>query len=292
MANNDSILLDIGANFGGFSLEMSRRNPTTRVIAIEAEPELAARLRHEATTRGFNNHSVAEFAVSDTNGTAEFHVSHQGDWGTSSLLTFDAEHLKSDPYWSTRPDLMHDATITVPTQRMDSFLDTVEYRDITFVKIDVQGLDLVALKSFGAHLSRVKAGMLEVVGISKAALYVGEIYDLRAALNLLAEHNFVVYKIQANDPGTKEFNLFFHRHDVDIRALEAQYHLNELSFYDGRDFWCYPSNKFEDVDGLVRGLRHEIATIEHERDTWRDQYRRLRMHPVMRILSRFGLAKG
>lgn len=51
MKQND-IIIDVGANFGGFSLEIAERNPTYNVYAIEAEPNLAAQLNENATNNG------------------------------------------------------------------------------------------------------------------------------------------------------------------------------------------------------------------------------------------------
>lgn len=262
---NKSIIVDVGANIGGFSLEIAMRNPKLRVYAIEPEPELIAQLNQSSQSLGTNNHIVCNFAVSDKNGAANFYVSHEGDWGTSSLLPFDNSHIKQDPYWSTRSDLVHSSVIRVDTKRLDTFLDGLEYDEIKFIKIDAQGFDLIALHSLGAHIERVHAGMIEVVGVKSSTLYVGEQNDLRSAQNYLADKGFIVYAIKPNDPAANEYNLFFHRLGVDIGSLEIELSLKKLTYYDGKNYWHHPSNKLEDVDAQL----YRLYEVEAERDRLR-----------------------
>lgn len=69
---SSNIIIDIGANYGGFSLEIAKRNPNKVVYAIEAEPSLAKKLELEATEKQLKNHKVENFAISDTEGIADF----------------------------------------------------------------------------------------------------------------------------------------------------------------------------------------------------------------------------
>jgi len=264
---NNSIIIDVGANTGGFSLEIARRNSNLRIYAIEPEPELVTQLISSSETLDTPNHIVCNFAVSDKDTTSSFYVSHKGDWGTSSLLPFDNEHIQHDPYWSTRSDLVHTNVINVITKRLDTFLNDVKYNEIKFIKIDAQGYDLIALKSLGSHIHRVQAGMMEVVGIASSALYLNEQDDLRSTLNYLADNGFVVYGIKPNDHGANEYNLFFHRPDVDIKLLEVELKLKNLIYYDGKDFWHYPSDKLQNIEVQLHSLQENIKQLVAERNS-------------------------
>ena len=261
---NYSIIIDIGANIGEFSLQVANRNPGIKVYAIEPEPTLFSNLTKATKSLGLLNHIPCDFAVSDKNGYSDFFVSHHGDWGTSSLLQLNSNHIQYDDYWSTRTDIAHSEIIRVETKRLDSFLENIKFQEIKFIKIDAQGFDLIALNSLGINLKKVQAGMIEVVGTANNCLYLNEKNDLRFALNYLFNNDFNVYAIKPNDNGAKEFNVFFHRNDVDIKSIENELNLEGLINYDGKNFWHYPSQKLEDIDFLIHSLKTEIHSLKTE----------------------------
>jgi FkbM family methyltransferase len=75
---------DGGANVGFFTLIGARLvGPGGRVVAIEPQPEAAARLRANVAANGFENVTIVEAAVADAAGTEAFHFSGEGilEWG-------------------------------------------------------------------------------------------------------------------------------------------------------------------------------------------------------------------
>ncbi len=237
------IILDVGANSGQFSLEAAARNPDKLVIAFEPIPELAFAIRDSASRMGLSNVTVSELAICDSGGRLPFYVSKKGDWGTSSLLQFNAEVVNSDPYWSIREDLEQEVVIEINATTLEAFLDSIEFTGISFIKIDVQGMDAVVLRSLGKYTGLVKAGMLELPATKRCALYRHEEEDLRSGLNLLHSMGFSVYAIKPNDPAANEFNIYFAAADVDVNGHEEKLSFRGMAAYDGKFFWHLPSSK-------------------------------------------------
>jgi len=132
-----SVFVDIGANFGLFSLFAAREvGPSGRVLAIEPSPEMASRARFNAAANGFNHMTVLETAVGDFSGTIDFHVSeHQ--LGRSSVI----------PTKGCR-------TLTRPVDTLQNV--TSELNRIDALKIDVEGYEDRVLAPFFANATRAR----------------------------------------------------------------------------------------------------------------------------------------
>jgi FkbM family methyltransferase len=121
----DGVALDVGAWFGPWTHWLARR--VEHVHAFEPNPDVATVLR--STVR--RNVTVHQLAVSDAGGTASLSLSGKGlgAEGRSSLQG------------------LPDATrhVEVPRAPLDSF----DLERVRFVKIDVEGHELAALR--GAH---------------------------------------------------------------------------------------------------------------------------------------------
>jgi FkbM family methyltransferase len=287
-----NLVIDVGANSGGFSLEIASRNPSVRVIAFEPEPDLAAKLVKEAERRGIGNHETVAAAVGAVTGEVPFFVSRHGDRGTSSILEFDDSHLHADEYWSRHPDLVHDFKIMVRITRLEDFLSQMDFDEILFIKIDAQGADLDVFRSLGRFMPTLKAGMLETPEAVRNALYRGE-HDLRAALNALAEHGFLVHAIKPNDHAANEFNVFFYRDGVQLGELEESLGLNTLPLYNGKHYWHMPSHQLENHEGHIASLaqsRDALASQVHqlalEAAQARAEYGELRNRFLIKLLRR------
>ncbi|WP_347290662.1 FkbM family methyltransferase [Kluyvera georgiana] len=256
-----NIILDVGANYGGFSIEIAKRNPEIPVYAIEAEPGLASFLEND--TNDISNHFVINCAVSLKEGEFDFYISEFGDHGTSSLYPFSKQHISTDPYWKHRDDLRHNKKTKVKALRLESILDGLNFIEIEFIKIDVQGMDLAVLESSGKYLKKIKAGMLEVPAVIEKSLYEETREDLLKALTFLSNHGFRVYAIKPNDPASNEFNVFFTREDIQAEEVESNLNLKHFHFYDGKNFWHVPSDKLEDPAQHILNLQ---AVLDQETD--------------------------
>ncbi len=63
-------------------------------------------------------------------------------------------------------------TVTVPTIRLDTFMDRMGIQTVDFLKIDTQGMDLAVVRSAGRRLRDITKITLEV-GVAAVPLYVG-----------------------------------------------------------------------------------------------------------------------
>ncbi|MGE4800579.1 FkbM family methyltransferase [Yersinia hibernica] len=262
----NDIIIDLGANMGGFSLEVAKRNPEITVHAVEPYPQLAIFLKEETEKEKISNHIIHEIAISEKNGKSNFNISTESEFGTSSLLDFSTEHLNTDEYWSNRIDLIHSNKINVETMTLSSFLDRLSFNRIRFIKIDIQGMDLIALKTGGKYIDRIDGGMLEVPSVKHLSLYSGTDDDLLSALLFLDKNNFYAYKIKPNDPASNEFNIFFCRKGKEYELMENELNLRGLKYYDGKHYWHFPSNRQEFPEVYIIELTNKLNDIRKEND--------------------------
>lgn len=169
-------VLDLGAHLGGFALATAALG--CEVIAVEAAPPNAAALRHSVAENRFTNMKVVHAAVADRAGWLEFH-SH-GPWG----------QVAASP---------GAATVRIPAVRVDDVLAEHGWPDVQFIKLDVEGSELLAVRGMARLLARPDAPVvffesnlhtLQSFGITDADLK-GELRRLGYALYRPAAGNLV-----------------------------------------------------------------------------------------------------
>lgn len=123
-ALHPEIILDIGANYGEFSVSASDYDST--VFAIEANPRVAEYLKKTAAST--SNIEVHSFAVTDAEGEKEF-VFNPHESGSASLARAGSAENRSSK------------KIKVKTRSIDSFLlERIGHYPKSFIaKIDVEG---------------------------------------------------------------------------------------------------------------------------------------------------------
>jgi FkbM family methyltransferase len=125
----NATFIDVGANVGSYTEIFARLG--WHSVAFEPVPELFAQMK--VRTQGLPNITYIDRAVSEVTGeTVDFYTSavHQG-----------IHALK--PFHPT-----HEATLKVETIRIDDALRPLSLPPIALLKIDVEGADFIALKSF------------------------------------------------------------------------------------------------------------------------------------------------
>lgn len=131
------IAVDVGANVGYFSALGSRLvGATGSVIAIEASPTTAARLR-TLQENSPANVCIHEIAVSDSVGSIDFYVAQSDHSGIASLRDLGARTATK---------------ITVPTNTLDNLL--FNQPPVRLIKIDVEGAEFKVLTGAKAVLAR------------------------------------------------------------------------------------------------------------------------------------------
>ena len=145
------VFLDIGANCGLYTTIVAASCPHTRVIAVEAEPDVARLLRNTieenqtSITRNLATVEVVEIALSDQEGETTFIRS----WDNGLGSVHGVEACPRD-------------SITVSTQRGDQLLVELEIETVDFMKIDVEGAEMLVLRGFRESLQEGKIQQLQI----------------------------------------------------------------------------------------------------------------------------------
>ena len=156
-------IFDIGSCEGEDTIRYSRLFPNARLFAVEPLPSNVDKVRANLGRFGVSRAQVVPLALSDTTGSATFHVSSGqpspeiSDWGmSSSLLAPTEENLKVWPW------LKFSRTIEVPTDTLANLARREAVDEIDYVHMDVQGAELKVLEGAGDLIRRIKAIWLEV----------------------------------------------------------------------------------------------------------------------------------
>lgn len=176
-ATRDTLtIFDIGACEGEDSIRLKKRFPNSAVYTFEPLPENCKKVRNNFTRYGLTDETLFQIALSDTDGSADFHVSSghpdnlpqvEGwDYGNkSSSLLPPKEHKKTHPW------IKFDKKINVKTKRLDTFCSEQAIDKIDFIYIDVQGAELMVLEGAGGMLENIGAVWMEVEAVE---LYKGQ----------------------------------------------------------------------------------------------------------------------
>ena len=227
------MIIDVGANKGDFILPIAESNPHKMCIAIEPIPRLAEGIRSKTPERKLMNVKILKYAVCEFDGEVDLNISEIYSGGTSSMLQFDPNLILNE-YWKNKPDLNHSSVIGVKSARLQTILDFL-YKEqeevIEFIKIDIQGLDLAALKSIGKWLRNVNMGMLESGATKSDSLYLLEKFDLEESIKLIRALGFEIYGFRPNDEGFKEYNIYFNNPGVEVKKFEEELGLTRNKIY-------------------------------------------------------------
>ena len=164
-------LVDAGA-FIGYSCKPFAEKGW-RVVAFEPEPENYSALCN--TLRGFSTVNTIPKAVSDIARQAvPFYVSSQ-HWAIHSLRPFHPTHSP---------------TLTVDTVRLDNALAELGIDHVTVLKIDIEGADFLALKSFDFTRYRPELVMCEYMD-ERSEKYFG--YNHHDMVSYLADFGYTTF---------------------------------------------------------------------------------------------------
>lgn len=136
---DDFVFVDVGANIGGYSLFVGMlAGARAKIVAIEPQPEILARLRFNIHASGLNTITTVDCAVSDVPGQATFFIDGENRGESGLRLTKHSEPT----------------TITVNVKTLLEILEEQELSHVDALKIDVEGLEEKILISFFKNASR------------------------------------------------------------------------------------------------------------------------------------------
>jgi len=155
------VIVEAGAYDGSNTLDFCRFWPECQVYAFEPVPTAFERLLQAAAEFPRQIHPQ-NTALGDETRISEMHVSVIGSSGgeqSSSLLVPSATH-REFPFIGFRSE-----TILVKVTKLEDWAEANNVRQIDFLWLDLQGMELAALKGCGDLLSGVYAIHCEVQNI-------------------------------------------------------------------------------------------------------------------------------
>jgi len=141
-------ILHVGAHLAEESSEYDKYF-NVPVLWIEAQPKLCIELRKTLNPKTNTIVEACIFEIDDE--LLTFNISSNSQ--SSSILQLGT-------HAETYPDVKVTEKVIVKTKRLDTILDGKEVPD--FINLDIQGVELKALKSLGISMSKVKMVYTEV----------------------------------------------------------------------------------------------------------------------------------
>ncbi len=173
----DMVFVDVGANQGEYALFAAKRLFQGSVLAFEPLPSIRKVLHENILLNGFKNIQVFDCGLSDKTDTL---VIHEIEDMNEGLATFYLGNLTSK------------AEISVQLKSLDQILTALPETRIDFMKIDVEGGELNALKGSVKTIEKYKPFiMIEINnGTYKAAGY-----TIANVENFFYKINYIPYSI-------------------------------------------------------------------------------------------------
>ena len=132
-------VIDVGANIGYYTLQFAQLvGPQGRVIAFEPDPINYQLLVKNITENGYKNVTAVNKAVSDSKGTLKLYINEENR-GDNRM--YDSSDDRS--------------AVSIETVALDEFL-AKQQDSIDFIKMDIQGAEILALKGMKNILSKNK----------------------------------------------------------------------------------------------------------------------------------------
>ena len=156
MANAKEVF-DLGANVGVWTVLMNRANPQARVHSFEPNPATHALLERNIKQNDCSNVRLNLAAVSDTAGQLNFQVPPN-----ASIFGRVAPVAKGT---DVEGRFSNANSFVVPSVRLNEYCKAQSITKIDFLKIDIEGHELAALRGIESFLSqqRIKAIYIETI---------------------------------------------------------------------------------------------------------------------------------
>jgi FkbM family methyltransferase len=139
------VLFDVGANMGSWTEGMLQRLPGARVFMFDPSPGCQAVIQE----KNFPRSTLIPCALGEQAGQASYYFSSATD-GSASL------HVRRDtPFQELRYQ-----SVTVEVRTLDEVIDSLKIDAVDFMKMDIEGHELHALRGAKRALAAGKIGAL------------------------------------------------------------------------------------------------------------------------------------
>jgi FkbM family methyltransferase len=147
MVRRGDVVLDVGANYGEFTVLFSNIvGPRGVVHAFEPVPPTFLALKERITSEcKYKNVVLNNIGLSDANGAFDIHVP-SGDFGQASLRRHQVAS------WRKGTEEVYSCQL----RTLDDYVQENEIRTVNVVKLDVEGAELLMLKGGKTFLTKVK----------------------------------------------------------------------------------------------------------------------------------------
>ncbi|WP_051504366.1 FkbM family methyltransferase [Sphingomonas jaspsi] len=137
LIDEGDVVADVGANIGYYTLLFSKAvGPDGKVVAIEALPRLAERIRGHIALNGAANIEVQAVALSDRSGTVTIHEAADTNIGMTTIV----------------PERGIKASGEVACRRLQDLLSPDDRQRLTLIKIDIEGAEPPVMRDLIDHL--------------------------------------------------------------------------------------------------------------------------------------------
>jgi len=137
-----SVFVDVGANVGYFSLLAAHSvGNLGKVLAIEPNPTVANQLRANVERSKLSNVIVEQAACSDSHATETLYIPDNNSLGKASLSKVNAGGI---------------ASVEVSSTTLDELISNHSLQNVTLVKIDVEGAELMVLRGMTETIKRLR----------------------------------------------------------------------------------------------------------------------------------------
>ena len=172
---SEDLFIDVGANIGIYSLLACSIIDRGQVYSFEALSTNYQRLQENIELNNFTQAKLFSLAISDRSGNISFNVT-----GNDSTA-FIGEDSQAN-------------TIVVPTDTLDNIAKNIEIDNLTLVKMDIEGAELLALKGARSLLQQQRPEVW-ILEINDTVEHFG--HTKKDIIDFLQSYNYDLYHYDA-----------------------------------------------------------------------------------------------
>lgn len=214
MLKHSDVVFDIGANIGWYSIQFAKMNESKEIYSFEPVDKIFKKLKDNGKINDLKNIKYFNNGFSDKNETIELFYNPELT-GSSSIKNLYGNPLQK---------------ISCKLLKLDDFTDHNNVKKLDFIKLDVEGAELLVLNGGLQTIKNLKP-ILFVELLRKWASKFG--YHPNDVINILKVHGYKCFitsdkrliKISEINDKTIETNFFFLHADKHHRLIEMY---NEL----------------------------------------------------------------
>lgn len=190
----NSIVFDIGANVGVWTVLLSRTCPSAKVHSFEPAPNTFDLLARNISINKCSNATVNNIAASDNDGVVEFEVPK----GVSIYGRVRPEQHGVDDGGR----FAHSDMYQVKCARLSDYCEKHKIEQIDFMKIDVEGFELQVLRGMEELLMQKKVGAIYIETMEDNHIRMGSSY--REFLEFFGKVGYKIYTLSEEGEAQNE----------------------------------------------------------------------------------------